>query len=416
MLLHQAQIEIAKDLHQFRVVNCGRRFGKTTIAIEEIKGKALYHPKRICYIAPTYQQARDIAWEQLKKELAPIVFNINESRLELKCHTLDGGESLIVLRGWEAIETLRGQFFDFIVIDEVASMRNFWPAWMEVVRPTLIDRKGEVLFISTPKGFNHFYQLYNLELDPKRGKDFKSFHFTSFDNPHIPKEELEKSRAEMTEDAFAQEFLADFRKTEGLVYKEFDREQHLFHEGQGPKKVIEYIAGIDFGYNHPAAVIHIKRDDDGCYWITDEWVKTKRTESQIAEYVKSCKFNRIYPDPENPSAIEVLNTAGLPVMEVVKGKGSVQAGVGKVKELFKQNRLFIHESCVNLILELETYSYEDKGGDAFEAENPVKEHDDALDALRYGISGSFELTFRSEEEEEADRLLARLRQSTSQTR
>ena len=416
MLLHPAQVEIVKDRHQFRVVNCGRRFGKTTIAVEEIKGKALFHPNRIVYIAPTYQQARDIAWEQLKKELAPIIFNINESRLELKCHTKDGGESIIFLRGWEAVETLRGQFFDFVVIDEVASMRNFWASWQEVLRPTLIDTKGEVLFISTPKGFNHFYELFNMELDPVKGKDYKSFHYTSYDNPHIPHEELEKAKQENTEDAFAQEFMADFRKTEGLVYKEFDRERHLFGDDGGPKKTVEKIAGIDFGFNHPAAVIHITRDDDGCYWVTDEWVKTKRTESQIAEYVKSGHFNKIYPDPENPSAIEVLNQAGLPVCEVVKGKGSVQTGINKVRELFKQNRLFIHKSCENLILELETYAYPDKDGKAYEQENPIKEHDDALDALRYGITGSFELTVRPEEEEHAERLLARLKQSTPLTR
>lgn len=416
MILHPAQVEVVKDLHQFRVVNCGRRFGKTTVAIEEIKGKALYHPNRICYIAPTYQQARDIAWETLKKELAPIIFNTNESRLELKCHTTDGGESIIQLHGWESVETLRGQYFDFIVIDEVASMRNFWQQWQDVLRPTLIDKKGEVLFISTPKGFNHFYDLYNLELDPIRGKDYKSFHFTSYDNPHIPREELEKSKAEMTEDSFAQEFMADFRKTEGLVYKEFNRSVHLYGDDGGPKRVVEYIAGIDFGFNHPAAVIHVQRDADSVYWVSAEWVRTKRTETQVAEYVASCRFNRIYPDPENPSAIEVLNQRGLPVMEVVKGKGSVQTGINKVREMFKQNRLFIHQSCQALINELETYSYADKDGKQFEPENPIKEHDDALDALRYAITGSFELTVRPQEEEDAERLLSRLKQVTPLTR
>lgn len=407
MILTDAQNIIAEDTHQFRVVNCGRRFGKTFLAIEEIKGKVVYHPRRVCYIAPTYQQARDIVWEQLKNELAPIITNVNESRLEIEVRTVDNGKSLIQLKGWEAIETLRGQYFDFIVMDEVASMRNFWQSFQEVVRPTLIDKKGEVLFISTPKGFNHFYQLYNMENDPKRGKDYKSFHFTSFDNPHIPAEELEKARDENTEDTFAQEYLADFRKTEGLVYKEFDREQHLFTDE--PTKVVEYVAGVDFGFNHPAAVIHVKRDHDGKYWVTDEWVKTKRTDTQIAEYIASCRFNRVYPDPENPSAIMVLNNYSIPVMEVVKGKGSIQTGVNKVRELFKQNRLFIHKSCENLILELETYSYPDKDGRVYEPENPVKEHDDALDALRYAISGIFELSVRGQEEEDAERLLSRLR-------
>lgn len=408
MLLHPSQITVAQDTHQFRVVNCGRRWGKTTLAIEEIKGKALYHARRIAYIAPTYQQARDIAWEQLKKELDPIILNVNESRLELKIRTLDNQESLIVLRGWEAIETLRGQYFDFVVIDEVASMRNFWQSWEEVVRPTLVDKQGEVLFISTPRGFNHFYDLYNRELDEKKGKDFKSFTFTSFDNPHIPAVELEKSRAEMTEDSFAQEFLADFRKTEGLVYKEFHRGRHLFEDE--PAKVVEYIAGIDFGYNHPAAVIHLKRDHDGCYWVTEEWVKTHRTEVQIATYAASCKFNRVYPDPENPSAIQVLNDHHLPVMEVVKGKGSIQTGINKIRELFKQNKLFVHKSCINLINELESYSYDDpKSETEYASENPLKMHDDALDALRYAIMGTFELIVRPQEEEDAERRLSRLK-------
>lgn len=413
MILHKTQKSIARDLHRFRVVNCGRRYGKTTLAIEEMKGKVIFHPKRVAYIAPTYQQARDIVWEQLKKELAPVIITANESRLELKILNKEKKESIIFLRGWEAIETLRGQQFDFIVIDEIASMRNFWQNWYDVIRPTLTDTKGEVLFISTPKGFNHFYDLYNLEL---KDTDFKSFHFTSYDNPHLDPAELDKSRAEMPEDSFAQEFLADFRKTEGLVYKEFDRSRHLFGDDDGPIKIAEYTAGIDFGFNHPCAVIHVKRDTDGVFWVTDEWVRTKRTEVQIAEYVSTCKFNRIYPDPENPSAIQVLNDYGLPVMEVVKGKGSVQTGINKVRELFKQNRLRIHKSCINLINELETYSYKDKDGAQYEPENPIKEHDDALDSLRYNISGQFELNVRPQEEEDAERLISRLKKNKPLTR
>ena len=163
MILSNWQNTVAEDLHRFRVVVVGRRAGKTMLAIEEIKGKAVFNPNRIVYIAPTYQQARDIAWEELKKQLKP-VFSVppNESRLEIKTKTKNGGESVIILRGWESIDTLRGQFFDFIVIDEVASMRDFWMNWQEVVRPTLTDRKGEVMFISNPKGFNHLYDLYNL--------------------------------------------------------------------------------------------------------------------------------------------------------------------------------------------------------------------------------------------------------------
>lgn len=330
--------------------------------------------RKIAYIAPTYQQARDIAWNQLKEVCRPILKQANESRLEIGIATMDGGTSLIVLRGWESVETLRGQRFDFLVIDEIASMRDFWMNWQEVLRPTLTDTKGECLFISTPKGFNHFYDLFNQE---GKDKDFKSYHFTTYDNPFIPSEEVDKAKLEMTEDRFAQEYMADFRKTEGLVYKEFSRDRHLFDDAQVLPKMVESLGGVDFGFTNPAAVIHVSKDFDNRYWVTDEWYKKGRTELQVAEYVLTCGFNRVYPDPENPSAIEVLNQKGLSVQEVVKGKGSVESGINRVRELFKQNRLFIHKSCVNLISELETYVYQEKKSNHNEPENPVKENDHA---------------------------------------
>ncbi len=411
MELHQAQEKIASDTHRFRVVNCGRRFGKTTEATEEIKGKALGKASRICYIAPTYQQARDIAWEVFKNELRPIIKNINEARLEIKTRTQGEGESLIVLRGWESIETLRGQQFDFIVIDEIAQMRNFWLNWQEVIRPTLTDTKGEALFISTPKGFNHFYDLYNKE---NEDKDYKSFHFTTYDNPFVPKEEVDKAAEELTEDRFAQEYLADFRKTEGLVYKEFSRDRHLYGGEDIPNKS-ESIAGIDFGFTNPTAVIHITKDTDNNYWVTSEWYKTKRTDKQIAEYVDSCKFNAVYPDPESPSAIEELNQRGINVVEVIKNKDSVKVGINLVRELFKQNKLHIHTSCENLISELETYSYADKRPDHNEEENPIKENDHALDALRYALMTNYALIF-NEREEHMERAERRQRSLVNQSR
>lgn len=383
MALTPAQKIIASDTHRFRVLNCGRRFGKTTEAIEEIKGYILSSQEgdKIAYIAPTYQQARDIAWEMMIRELRPIVIKKNEARLELEVMNKEGKPVLLVLRGWESIETLRGQKFRFVVIDEVASMRNFWIGWQEVLRPALTDLQGHCLFISTPKGFNHFYDLYNLQ---DKDSDYKSFHFTSYDNPHIPKEELDKARLEITEDRFAQEYLADFRKQEGLVYKEFNRSRHVIQTI--PTQFTEYVAGIDFGFTNPTAVIHIKRDRDENYFVTAEWYKTGQTDEQVGEYVRSCNFNKVYPDPESPSAIAVLNQKGVYTVEVIKNKDSIKNGIDRVRSLLKQNKLFIHSSCVNLIAEFETYVYPEKRPDMNEYENPIKEHDHALDALRYALS------------------------------
>jgi PBSX family phage terminase large subunit len=366
VILTPAQATILTDNHRFRVINCGRRFGKTTLAVEEIKCLALSRPAKIAYIAPTYQQARDIAWQMLIKELKPQ--KPNESRLEFKIK-----DSLIQLRGWEAIETLRGQAFDFIVIDEIAMMRNFWVNWEEVIRPTLTDTRGQVMFISTPKGFNHFYDLYN-----KKDEDYKSFHFTSYDNPHLPKEELDKAKEEIPEDRFAQEYLADFRKTEGLVYKEFSRQMHITTEQ--PKTVAEILVGIDWGHTNPASVHRYRKDADSHYWIDSEYYKTGRTTEQIIDYAKTLKPNKVYPDPAEPDRVEQANNSGLNCMEVSK---DIKAGVDSVKALFKQNRIHIHPDCKNLIYELETYRYPDKKPDKNEEEKPVKENDHCMDEMRY---------------------------------
>ncbi len=383
MLLTPAQVKIAEDSHRFRVVCCGRRFGKTTEAVEEIKGKALSGEANIAYIAPTFQQARDIAWEMLKSELKPIITRINESRLELEVRNMQNSTSKISLRGWEAVETLRGQKFNFIIIDEVASMRNFLSNWNEVVSPTLTDTKGECLFISTPKGFNHFYDLYNRESsDP----DFKSFHFTSYDNPYLPIEEIDRQKFSIPEDSFAQEYLADFRKTEGLVYKEFDREKHLFDDSQLIRNVVDNFAGIDFGFKNPCAIIHLMRDEEENYWVYNEFYEREKTDEQIAEYVMHQNFNRVYPDPEAQGAIKALRDKRINVRDVFKGKDSIKTGITMIRELLISNRLKIHKRCVNLIYELETYSYPDKKDMRNENENPIKENDHALDALRYAIS------------------------------
>lgn len=387
MQLTKAQSQIAKSTKRFRVINAGRRFGKTNLAGEEIKGVALIAPEgsKIAYIAPTIQQARDIMWESLKKELAPISKKVNESRLELEVMNKDGKSVFIYLKGWENIETLRGQKFIFVVIDEVAMMRKFWIGWHEVIRPALTDLKGHALFLSTPKGFNHFYDLFTMQSDTEKGADYESFHFTTYDNPYIPVDEIESAKKELTEDRFAQEYLADFRKQEGLVYKEFDRRWHTFTDDD-IKNVSYKIAGIDFGFTNPTAVITILQDYDNNYWITDEYYQTGKTEEQIAEYVANCKFNYVYPDPENPSAITKLTQYGVNVREVIKNKDSIASGINTIRELLKAQKLKIHTRCINLISEMETYHYPDNAkGDN---ENPEKEDDHALDALRYAIANN----------------------------
>lgn len=380
MILHTAQKEIAKDTHRFRVVDCGRRFGKTTLAIEEIKGKALSKPSRISYIAPTYQQARDIAWEMLKHELQPIISNINESRLELKVKTLKGSESLIALRGWEAIETLRGQAFDLLVIDEVASMRNFWTGWQEVLRPTLTDSKGDAIFISTPKGYNHFFTLFEKE---KQDKDYKSFKYTSYDNPFISKDEIDKAKQELDENQFAQEYMADFRKVEGLVYNL--RDELIIYPVEKNIKTDARIMGVDWGYRNPAAIsiLYLK---DKVWTLADEWKLAGRTTAEIIQVIqnkmKEHMVTNVYPDPAEPDRIEECRRAGIPVMEANK---DIKAGVSMIQNLLREKRLLVCKNCEYAIEEFNTYQYPEGIDGKPLKDVPDKLNDHLMDSIRYAL-------------------------------
>lgn len=411
MILHPAQKKIAASLKRFITAVCGRRFGKTKYVSEEIKGTALSAPKgsKVVYIAPTYGQAHDIMWEILKQEFRGIYDKMNETKLEIVVRNIKGEQVTVMLRGWESIENLRGQEFVLVILDEVAMMKKFWVGWHEVLRPALLTTKGRAIFLGTPKGFNHLYDLFNMPSDPIRGADYESFHFTSYDNPFIPVEEIEAMKAEMTEDQFAQEVMADFRKQEGLVYKEFDRGRNVYdHE---VTNVAEVLVGIDFGYRKPAAILTIKKDNDGVYWIDDEFYKTEKTDEELAEYVSAINPDKAFPDPENPQAIKKFKDKGINVREVIKNKDSVTSGIDSCRELFKARRLMVHKRCLNTISELESYHYPDKPAQG--NENPEKEDDHAMDAMRYPILMDYTPVQRDFENEKRNRLLNRLKQPNS---
>ena len=383
MRLTPAQSQILSDTHRFRVLVCGRKFGKTELAIEEILCVALSkRDKEIVYLATNFGEARDIAWSRMNRRYKSVVKGEpNKTILEMYLYSQDGGTSHLQLKGWESVETLRGREFDFIVLDETQNYKDFWMYWQEVLRPTLTPRRGSALFLGTPKGFNHFYDLRNQEA---RDDDFKSFHFTTYDNPYLPVDEIESARKQLTQDRFAQEYLADFRKSEGLVFKEFSREKHIYSEL--PSGDYRKFGGIDWGYVNPAAILDI-RFNGKRFYVEDEWYKSGRTDAMAAEYASKFGFEAVYPDPENQGAIEELRQRQVSVRDVFKGKGSVAAGIQKIRELLLSGRLLVNAKCLNLISEFESYSYEDD-----KRETPIDDNNHALSALRYVISMNYEAT------------------------
>jgi len=373
-----------KNKARYKVLNFGRRAGKTTeLAYEALLAAFKKENAKVTYYAQTFGDARDIAWDIFLNVFGESVYKKNETLLEITVARPEGGFSKITLRGWESVVTSekgRGTENDLLLLDEVAFCRGFKHYYETVLEPTLLTTRGRVVFSSTPNGFNEFYELANVaQQNPK----WFYVHATSYDNPYNDEDWLEERKKTLPEDVFAQEYLADFRKQEGLVFKEFNRALHTYDKMQ--TESISYIAGVDFGFTNPTGILMVKKDKRGTYWIEDEYYQTQKTDAQVAEIVAAYEFDKVYPDPENAAGIQELRDKNVNVYDVVKGKDSIKKGIHKMRELFKQRRLRINKNCVNLIWELETYHYPKRRPIGDEEELPEHENCHLIDAIRYII-------------------------------
>ena len=201
------------DTCRFVVLVCHRRWGKTVFAVIELILAALFSGKkdfRGAYIAPFRKQAKDVTWDYFKRFSGRIPgVTFNETELTV---TYPNG-ARVTLYGADNADSLRGLYFDYVVMDEVADMRPF--VWGEVVRPTLIDRQGKCLFIGTPKGANLFFDLYNRGMSGK-DKSWAALMYRAEEDslgvlPWITQEELDNARQDLTPAQYRQELECDFQ-------------------------------------------------------------------------------------------------------------------------------------------------------------------------------------------------------------
>lgn len=208
------QQKVANSKSRFKVVAAGRRCGKSRLAatlllIYALKSKG----GQVFYVAPTQGQARDIMWGVLTELAFPITASTHVNNMTIKL--ING--ATIALKGADRPDTMRGVSLEFVVMDEYADMKA--QVWEEIIRPALADRKGDALFIGTPKGRNHFYELYKLALEAN-DEMHKAWHFTSYDNELLDPEEIDQAKSTMSSFAFRQEFLASFEAAGSEIFKE----------------------------------------------------------------------------------------------------------------------------------------------------------------------------------------------------
>ena len=243
---HTAQQQVLKSQARFRVVACGRRFGKTEIG-KLLLADAALKGGRCWWLAPTYRMANPV-WRDLRAVWRRVpgsaIYN-TERQIDL-----DGG-GWVAIRSAHAPDLLRGAGLELAVLDEAAYMTP--EVWPEVVRPMLADRGGCAVFLSTPRGRNWFWDIYRLGLDPNHA-DWASFHFTSYDNPHLPPGEIDSIRAQTSERVFRAEYMAEFIDDEGEVFRGV-REAATAPADPVPQRGQMISGGIDWGRSHDYTVI-----------------------------------------------------------------------------------------------------------------------------------------------------------------
>lgn len=284
------QKEVWKDTSRFKVVAAGRRCGKSRLAAWMLIVNALQADRgHVFYVAPTQGQARDIMWSLLIELAHPVIKTSHINNMQI---TLVNGAT-ISLKGADRPDTMRGVSLKFLVLDEYADMKP--SVFEEILRPALADQKGNCLFIGTPKGRNHFYDLY-VYADKGEDDSYEAWHFTSYNNETLDDEEIDLAKKSMSSFAFRQEFMASFEALGSEIFKE----EWIQFDDEEPE-IGDYYIAIDLaGFTDPSstskknkrldntAISVVKVNENG-WWIREiiygRWT-LEETASTIFKAVK----------------------------------------------------------------------------------------------------------------------------------
>jgi predicted phage terminase large subunit-like protein len=268
------QKTVFEDQTRFKVVAAGRRCGKSRLAATTLLIEGLRCPagSAVLYVAPTNGQARQIIWNVLLDLGREVIASSHINNQDI---TLINGATIYV-RGADRPDTLRGVSLTYAVLDEVADIKP--EAWEQVIRASLSDKKGRGMFIGTPKGRNWFYDIFKTGQN-NVDEDWKSWHFTTKDNPLIDPKEIDSAKKTMSSFAFKQEYMASFDNAGSDIFKE-DWVKYGEEPDYGSYFVAVDLAGFEEVAKQAAnskkrldetAIAIVKVTDDGQWFVKDIW-------------------------------------------------------------------------------------------------------------------------------------------------
>lgn len=406
----QRKIHKALDDLRFVVACCGRRWGKSMAAAREAEALVSQPNKNVWIVAPTYSTSERIfriVYDDLiiKHNLPTLRKSLNDQYIEFEWGSTIEGKSA------EHPESCIGAGNNLVVIDEASKM-NLKKMFEMYLRPTLSDTKGKCLMISTPEGYDAFYEYF---LYAKKAEQWDSFNSPSWENHHsfpLGEEDpdLLEAKQTLTREVYDQEFKGEFTALSGRVYSDFSRQSHIGNHPYNP--MLPVYLSLDFGYRMPAAIFFQtgklgNRGDDHVF-IIDEILHEKNLKiSKLCEAIqaKEYRITRVFGDPAGYQMQSSVGMGEADLFRQITGwpvisrrdkySRSIQSGISHVRQFMMSadgtKRLHIDHKCTGIVEDLESYRYpEHKEGSNLKNE-PLKDgyHDHGCDSLRYGLCGRF---------------------------
>ena len=379
---HAGQRAVLESDARFRIVGCGRRWGKTEVCAHEAFRRLGEPDTLVWWVAPTYDIA-DIGFDAVDDVIPEPLIDGSPKRTKPKAIDLRNG-SRISFRSADREDSLRGEGLDLLILDEAAMIPD--RAWQKELRPTLSDTLGDMIAISTPKGRNWFFEWFERgETDDHA--DVRGWQSSTYANPHVPDEEIDAARRELPERVFRQEYLAEFIDESGGVFTDLD--ERFFTLDASPSNPSEPFAhGWDFA-RHQDYLVGIVLDADGRLVHFDRsqgdaWPQIQRKIERVAaDYpgivaVDASRDNKIVSDLADSlgnAVIEPVKFSPKRKRELIEDLiATMEAGELSAPEI------------AQLRHELSVFEYDVTPSGNVRYNAPEGFHDDCVDALALAVS------------------------------
>jgi hypothetical protein len=380
---HAKQSEVIASAKRFNVLDCGRRWGKTELGMDRAVHPAL-HGKPVGWFAPSYKYLTPV-WSELRARLAPVTARKSEQEHKLE---LMGGGSL-EMWSMDTPGAGRSRAYARVIVDEAAMVSDLRDAWEQAIRPTLTDYRGDAWFLSTPKGIAHyFHEIYQRGADPA-SDEWAAWQMPSSSNPFLHASEIESARGDMTDLAFAQEYLAQFVSWEGSVFRCID--QAVYEPPDPPRGA--WLIGVDWGRTHDFTVF-VALDPHGNVLAVDRFrgVEYSVQRDRLIAFWHRVSAGRAIIVAEVNSMggpnVEALMHDGLPVRAFQTTGASKSHIIELLALAFEQRRVHIPNDPV-MIGELQAFEGRTlpSGATQYGAPKGENNHDDTVMALAIAWSG-----------------------------